>query len=73
MVSDIREIDKPVISRTYATNDHDSFMQMTEISTKEVLPHTFVFNIVTGVSHEVLLKTNEFVKQVNILRMFIYI
>ena len=88
MVSDIHGTDEHVISRTCVTNDHvdlahhDSFVQMTEIYTKEVLPHTStqvmlektsVFNIITRASHEVLLKTNKFVKQVSILRTFIYI
>ena len=73
--------------RTYATDDHvdlaqhDGCVQMTGISTKEVLSqtstqvileNTSVYNIMTGASHGVLLKTNEFVKQVSILLTFFF-
>ena len=56
-------------------------VQMIGISTKEVLSrtsiqvmleNTSVYNIVTRASHGVLLKTNEFVKQVSILLTFFF-
>ena len=77
----------PTVSRACASEDHidlsqyDNCVQMTGISTLEVLPqisaqimleNTSVLKIVTGESPDVLLKTNEFVKQVSILPTFIF-
>jgi len=79
---------EPVVSITCASDDYVDLAQYnncihtTGISTKETLSHTyaqvmlentFVFNIVTGASQIILLKTNEFVKQVSILPIFIFL
>ena len=75
----------PMVSRACASEDHidlsqyDNCVQMTGISTLEVSPrtsaqiileNTSVLKVVTGESPDVLLKTNEFVKQVSILPTF---
>jgi hypothetical protein len=61
---------------------YDSCMQTTGLSTKGTLSYTSaqvmlentsVFNVVTRASQTILLKTNEFVKQVSILPIFIFI
>ena len=77
---------KHMVSGASANEDHvdlaqyDNCVQMTRISIMEVLPristqvmleNTSVLKVVTGESRGVLLKTNEFVKQVSILPTFI--
>ena len=77
-----------MVSTTCASDDYvdlaqyDSCMQTTGISTKEtlvytsaqvVLENTYVFNVVTRASQTILLKINEFVKQVSILPIFIFL
>ena len=88
IVSETYGTKEQVVTRTCALEDyvdfaqHDNCVQMTRIFTKEVLLHTsaqimlentYVFNIVTGKSQVVLLKTNKFVKQVSILPTFIFV
>ena len=87
LVSGTYEAQEHASLRTYATDDHvdlaqhNGCVQMTGISTKEILSrtstkvmleNTFVYNIMTKASHGVLLKTNEFVKQVSILLTFFF-
>ena len=78
----------PMVSGACASEDHvdlsqyDNCVQMTGISTLEVLPrtsaqfmleNTSVLKVVIGKSPGVLLKTNKFVKQISILPIFIFI
>ena len=70
-----------MVSGASASEDHvDNCEQMTGISTMEVLPqiyvqvmleNTSVLKVITRESLKVLLKTNEFVKQIRILPTFI--
>ena len=77
-----------MVSTTCASNDYvdlaqyDSCIQTTGISTKKTLSYistkvmlknTSIFNVMTGASQIILLKTNEFVKQVSILPIFIFL
>ena len=77
----------PMVSGACAGEDYvdlsqfDNCVQMTGISTLEVLPrtsaqfmlkNTSVLKVVTGESPDVLLKTNDFVKQISILPTFIF-
>ena len=77
-----------VVFTTCASDDYvdlaqyDSCMQTTRTSTKKILFYTFaqvmientsVFNVMTGASQTILLKTNKFVKQVIILPIFIFL
>ena len=87
MVSGTCGTKEHVVSTTSASDDYvdiaqyDSCMQTIGISTKETLSYTSaqvmlenttVFSVVTGASQTILLKTNEFVKQVSILPIFIF-
>ena len=80
-------IKTPMVSGASASEDHvdlsqfDDCVQMTGISTLKVssqtsaqimLENTSVLKVVTGESSGVLLKTNEFVKQVSIMPTFIF-
>ena len=77
----------PMVSGVSASEDHmdfsqfDNCVQMTEISTLKISPQTYaqiklentsVLKVATGESSGVLLKTNEFVKQVSIMPTFIF-
>lgn len=78
---------KHMVSRACASEDrvdlvqYDNYVQMTMISTIEVLPrisaqvmlkNISVLKIVTGEFAGVLSKINEFVKQISILLIFIF-
>ena len=88
MTTTTRGTKEHVVSTIHASDDYvdraqyDSCMQTIGISTKKTLFHTSVqvqlenisiFNVVTGASQTILLKTNEFVKQVSILSIFIFL